>query len=239
MPVVVEIVDPGVRESVFDQLFDYLVRIDERFSTYKPESEISRINRGELSLAEASDEMRDIFALSEETKQLTKGYFDIRRADGTYDPSGIVKGWAIYNAALLLQDLGCDNFFVDVGGDIQTSGKNAEGDEWRIGIRSPFKREEIVKVVYPRGQGVATSGTYIRGEHIFDPYTGAAVETNLASLTVIGPNIYEADRFATAAFAMGPQGIVFIEELPGFEGYAIDMQGTAVLTSGFDTYAKA
>jgi thiamine biosynthesis lipoprotein len=53
---------------------------------------------------------------------------------------------------------------------------------------------------------------------------------------VIGPNIYEADRFATAAFAMESAGILFIEELEGFEGYMIDQHGLATYTSGFERY---
>ncbi len=60
---------------------------------------------------------------------------------------------------------------------------------------------------------------------------------DVKSLTVIGPDIYEADRFATAAFAMGRGGIDFIESLEGFEGYMIDASKTATFTSGFGRYA--
>jgi thiamine biosynthesis lipoprotein len=147
-----------------------------------------------------------------------------------------VKGWAINRVAELLRSLGHKNFYVEAGGDIQTSGKNAEDKEWSIGIRNPFNRDQIVKVIFPRGKGIATSGTAIRGKHIYDPHTKQPVETNLASLTVIGPNAYEADRFATAAFAMGENGINFIEDLDGFEGYAIDTKGIATMTSQFEKY---
>jgi thiamine biosynthesis lipoprotein len=61
----------------------------------------------------------------------------------------------------------------------------------------------------------------------------------IVSLTVIGPNIYEADRFATAAFAMGEKGILFIEDLAGFEGYMINHEGLATFTSGFKEYTYA
>ncbi len=145
-------------------------------------------------------------------KNLHHGYFDIKKPDGLYDPSGLVKGWAINNSARLLQSLDCHNFYVDVGGDIQTSGKNKSGEEWSVGIRDPFNREEIIKVIYPKGHGVATSGTYLRGQHIYNPLTKKAVESDIVSLTVIGPNIYEADRFATSVFAMGKDGINFIEK---------------------------
>lgn len=236
MPVTVEIADETARQDQFDRAFRYFEHVDTTFSTYKEGSEISRINRGEIGSSEYSDEMKEVFMLSDETKKETNGYFDIQKTEGTYDPSGLVKGWAIRNAADLLAALGCEHFYVDAGGDIQTSGKNSDGGEWSVGIRNPFDRGEVIKVVYPRGQGVATSGTYIRGEHIYDPHSGKAATSELAAITVIGPDIYEADRFATAAFAMGKRGIEFIERLPGFEGYAVFKDGTAVMTSGFENF---
>src|SRR5581483_1535686 len=126
---------------------------------------------------------------------------------------------------------------VDAGGDIQASGHNSHGQPWRVGICNPFDRNQIVKALQIDNQGVATSGTYIRGQHIYDPHS--SLESTVQSLTVVGPNIYEADRFATAAFAMGQAGIGFIEQLPGFEGYQIDSRGLATFTSGFDGLVAA
>ena len=85
---------------------------------------------------------------------------------------------------------------------------------------------------------MATSGTYVRGQHIYNPKNSDQPVTGIVSLTVIGPDIYEADRFATAAFAMGPAGIIFIEQLAGFEGYMIDPNGLATYTSGFERYVS-
>lgn len=93
-----------------------------------------------------------------------------------------------------------------------------------------------MKVLALTQQGIATSGTAARGQHIYDPYHRSRPLTDIASITVIGPNIYEADRFATAAFAMGRKGIQFIERLTGFEGYMIDADGCATFTSGFERY---
>ena len=234
MPITIEVVDSSVTQDDLDRVFAYFVSVDDRFSTYKDTSEISKINRGELSAAQYSEDMKTILALSEQTKKDTRGYFDIQH-DGMLDPSGIVKGWAIQNAANMLKAWGFRHFYVDAGGDIQVSG-HKNGNLWRIGIRNPFNRNENVKVLALTDRGVATSGTAIRGQHIYDPYNPNTMLLDVASITVIGPNIYEADRFATAAFAMGKKGIQFIEKLAGFEGYMIDAQARATFTSGFERY---
>ncbi len=85
-------------------------------------------------------------------------------------------------------------------------------------------------------RGIATSGTAIRGQHIYDPHRRDVSLVEIVSITIIGPDIYDADRFATAAFAMGRQGIQFIETLVGFEGYMIDASARATFTSGFERY---
>lgn len=235
MPVTVEVVDAWVTPADLEAVYGYFQYVDETFSTYKPTSEISRLNQGLLRLDQASPDMQHIFALAEETRLATDGYFNIHR-NGTCDPSGIVKGWAIDQAAEQLRQKGFQNFYVDAGGDMQTFGQNAEGEPWRVGIRNPFNPAEIVKVLSIQNCGVATSGTYVRGQHIYNPYQPEQALTEVVGLTVIGPNIYEADRFATAAFAMGLAGISFIEQLTDFEGYQIDANGYAAFTSGFGLY---
>lgn len=232
MPVTVEIADIGDHRWAIELAYAYFEYVDATFSTYKETSEISRINRKELSADKLSDDMKTVFWLSEETRKLSGGYFNIRRPDGSIDPSGLVKGWAIRNAVRLLENEGFQHFYIDAGGDIQTSGLNADGEPWRVGIRNPFETEQIVKIVPLSGKGMATSGTYIRGRHIWNPHQSDEIP-DIVSLTVVGPDIYEADRFATAAFAMGRSGINFIERLRDFEGYMIDEKGIATMTSGF------
>ena len=239
MPIEIEVVGANTAASAaLAAVFEYFVTVDERFRTYKKDSEISRINRGELSSAAASAEMREVFYLAEKTKKETNGYFDIRRPDGLWDPSGIVKGWAIRNASELIRRMGYENYFLNVGGDIASLGKNLEGKEWSVGIRNPFNTNEIIKVVYPRGKGIATSGSYIRGAHIYNPHSPAQELNEIVSITIIGPDVLEVDRFATAAFAMGRSGIAFIEQLPGFEGYAVDVSGIATMTSNFNAFCR-
>ncbi len=237
MPVTLEVIDAGVTAELFDAVYAYFQYVDDKFSTYKDESEISRLNRRELNLEQASQDMQTIFALAEQTRLETDGYFDILH-QGRYDPSGLVKGWAIRRAAELIRGRGFGNFYVEAGGDIQMFGKNAWGEDWRVGIRSPFNSEEIIKVLSLSERGVATSGTYVRGQHIYNPRQAGREITDILSLTVIGPDIYEADRFATAAFAMGSQGIYFIESLAGFEGYMIDINQRATFTTGFKRYVS-
>jgi len=231
MPVTVEIAEQCSGPDLV-RIFNFFRAVDQRFSTYKPDSEISRFNAGEISEQDFSPEMREIFMLAEETKRQTSGYFDMVNG-GKTDPSGIVKGWAILKAAELLAQAGFKNHYVEAGGDIQLAGKNKEGRPWKIGIRNPFNDQEIVKILELTDCGIATSGTYVRGQHIYNPKNGQPV-SEIASLTVIGPDIYEADRFATAAFAMGREGINFIEKLPGFAGYMIDNSGVATLTTNFE-----
>ena len=235
MPVTLEVADAAAAEDLFDAVYAYFDYVDRKFSTYKLDSEISLLNRHELALEEASEDMKTVFTLAEEMRRLTHGFFDIRRGD-TLDPSGLVKGWAIFNAAELVRQRGFKNYYVEAGGDFQVVGKNDLGQNWRIGIRSPYNSQEIVKVVEISDGGIATSGTYVRGAHIYNPNHGDKPVTDILSLTVIGPDIFTADCFATAAFAMGKQGIHFIEHLEGFEGYMIDNDRQATFTSGFSRY---
>jgi thiamine biosynthesis lipoprotein len=235
MPITIEVV--GARSNgVHDVAFASFEAVDRRFSPYRADSELSRMNAGAISRQEISDDMRAVLELTEQTRRDTDGYFDARRPDGTIDPSGIVKGWAILKVARLIAEHGATDFFVDAGGDIQAAGRNANGKPWSVGIRSPFDPSAVVKVIYPNGAGVATSGTYVRGQHIYDPHAPGRSIDDVVSLTVIGPDVLAADRFATAAFAMGKAGIGFIERLPGFEGYMIGADGRATMTGGFQAY---
>jgi thiamine biosynthesis lipoprotein len=234
MPVTVNVVDKNVTDEDINEVFSYFHYIDGKFSTYKKNSEISQINSGKLKKFQYSSEMKKILFLSEKTKKETNGYFDIH-INGILDPSGIVKGYAIFEAAKALKDRGFKNFYVEIAGDIQVYGKNEKNELWKVGIQNPFNLDEIIKAVKLKDKGIATSGTYIRGKHIFNPKEKKAAK-QVTSISVIGPNVYEADRFATAAFAMGEKGIEFIEKLKGFEGYMIQNDHKAVYTSEFKNY---
>jgi thiamine biosynthesis lipoprotein len=237
MPVTVCISEEAATDADVATVVTCFEAINQRFSPYLETSEVCRFNNGTLDLDELSDEFSLIVELCEQTKRETDGYFDAIR-DGQFDPSGLVKGWAIEQASNVLLDRGFENFVVDVGGDIRAFGVNRDRRPWQVGIRNPFRRDEVVKVLAISNRGVATSGTAIRGSHIYNPHQTYSLKTDLVSLTVVAPTVYDADRIATAAFAMGDQGLAFIAAQPGLDGYAIGSDGIASYTQGFGRYVQ-
>ncbi len=239
MPVTVEILGQpdSLAAAMTEKVFDYFAYVDQTFSTYKKISEIEKINDGLLPENAWSEDMREIFALAQKTKEETNGYFDIVNNEGRLDPSGIVKGWAIWNASKLLTDAGAKNFYIEAGGDIQVAGLGPSGGGWKVGIKNPFNTKEIIKAVFLKhNEGIATSGNYERGAHIYNPKNRQATVADVASITVVGPNVYEADRFATAAFAMQEEGIGFIQKRQGLAAYMVDKNKMATMTNNFHQY---
>lgn len=233
MPITIEII--GKSRSISNdikQAFDYFREVDERFSTYKSTSEITKVNQG-LSRADWSKDMIEVMDLSEETKELTNGYFDINNNE-IIDPSGLVKGWSIRKASHILK-ANHSNYYIEAGGDIEAHGLNEDRQPWQVGIRNPFQTSEIVKVVQITNRGMATSGNYIRGGHVYNPLTKKTID-NPVSLTVIASDVYEADRYATAAYAMGLDGINYIEHNSSLAGYMIDKEGIATMTTNFKEF---
>jgi len=234
MPVTINVIDKKVTDEDINEVFAYFHYIDSKFSTYKKNSEISQINRREIREKDFSLDMKKIIALCEQTKKETNGFFDINN-NGFLDPSGIVKGYAINQGANILKNKGYKNIYVEIAGDIQVYGKDQNGQSWKIGIQNPFHLNEIVKVVNLSNKGIATSGTYLRGNHIYNPKSKIKNE-DFVSVSIIGPNVYEADRFATAIFAMGEKGPKFMTTLNGFEAFFIRKDKQAIYTQGFEMY---
>jgi FAD:protein FMN transferase len=236
MPITVDVRDANASADVLDEVYADFVRIDRLFSLFLPESEISRIGDGRLVVERADPLVREVLALCRAFESDTDGYFSAQYG-GKLDPSGVVKGWAIARAAATLDARGYRDYFIDAGGDVRTRGHSAPGAPWRVGIRHPVERDKVARVILATDLAVATSGTYEKGTHIYDPHTGAPA-TDLLSMTVIGPSILEADVYATAAFAMGLPGLEFIERRAEYEAYAIDMQMRGHWTTGFDDYCE-
>jgi len=126
MPITVEIVDANAAENGINKIFEYFKYVDEKFSPFKKTSEITKINNGKIKEENYSPDMKAVFSLAEKTKRETNGYFDIIDNNGKYNPSGLVKGWAIYNAAELLKKMGFENFYVEAGATYRCKEKTAK-----------------------------------------------------------------------------------------------------------------
>jgi FAD:protein FMN transferase len=236
MPVTVHVVDDAATGDALDQVFGDFALLDRTFSPFLDGSEVSRINRAELRPEDAGPLVKQAIDLCRLYERATDGYFSPWIA-GRFDPSGLVKGWAIDRACSILDRYGYRDFFVDAGGDVQTHGRNPAGGPWRVGVRHPIERDKVACVVLASGLAVATSGTYEKGEHILDPHTGKPASA-LLSFTVVGPDILQADVYATACFAMGVSGLGFVRRTTGYEAYAIDNQLRASYTAGFEVLCE-
>ena len=227
----VDVRDDGFEAVHLEPVFDWFRAVDERFSPYKPDSEVSRLIRGEIDEAHVSRDLADVLGMSEAIRRLTSGYFDVRRhrADGRPDPTGMVKGWSVERGAAMLDEAGASSFTINAGGDVVARGEPEPGQPWRVGIRHPRVADKVAAVLGVRDLAVATSGAYERGEHIVDPHTGMAPD-GLLSLTVVGPSLAYADAFATAGFAMGRDGIAWVVGQPGYGAYAITTDDRAIWT---------
>jgi thiamine biosynthesis lipoprotein len=225
--------DEQADPAVVHEVFDWLRFVDATFSTYKADSEVSRLNRGELALADAHPDVREVLARCEELRTETGGYFDAHHsAPELLDPSGLVKGWSVDRAAQILDDAGLRNYSVNAGGDLRLRGRAIPDACWRVGIQHPLQRDRIAKVVAASDLAVATSGAYARGDHVVDPHTGSP-PTGVLSVTITGPELATADAYATAAFAMGERGPEWTARLRGYEAMTIMADETVLLTAGF------
>lgn len=212
-PVSVNVPDGGGHGAAIADVFEWLHEVDARFSPFKPDSEVSRLGRGED--VEPSPDLAHVLAVSEWYREATGGAFAVRRA-GALDPCAVVKGWAVQRAADLLRAAGVPRFVLNAGGDVAT-----EGGPWRVGVRHPDHPDRFCAVLEVDGLAVATSARYERGDHIVDARTGEPV-TALLSLTVVARSLEVADATATAAFALGREGVAWAAARPGCEVHAVD-----------------
>jgi FAD:protein FMN transferase len=221
---------PGVDRNDFDRVLEWLHWADETFSTYRADSEISRLGRHELTLDECSSDVAQILERSTELEAATRGYFSAW-AGGSLDPSGLVKGWAIQRASEMLIDAGSLNHCINGGGDVQCIGGPDPGTAWRIGIAHPLRPDTLVGVAQGHHLAVATSGSSERGAHVINPHTRTSPEA-IASATLIGLDLATTDAYATAAFAMGAAAPEWIGTLEGYHGLIVFADGTEWSSSG-------
>ncbi len=239
----------AVHAAVLDDVFDWFERVDDVFSTWRDDTEIMRIGRGELDVDDASKEARVVLELCEEMRVETDGAFDISVAttvaapmkpgQASLDPSGFVKGWALEQAAAMLTTAGIRAFSLAAGGDVLVRGRPDAPDTamgWRVGIQHPWERNRVGAVLSVVDAAVATSGRYERGDHIIDPRTGRAA-VDLVAATVVGPDLGIADAYATAVMVRGADdGLRWLAKRDGYEGLAITATYDVVSTPSFERY---
>jgi thiamine biosynthesis lipoprotein len=219
----IDVRDRDVPPQVLADAIGVLQDLEARFSTYRDDSEISRIGRGVLALTDAHRDVREVLDACAVLRAESGGAFDAWR-DGRLDPSGYVKGWAAERAAQVLRAGGARRFALNLGGDVICAGGRGVGVPWRVGIRHPDDAHRMALVLGVTAGAVATSGLYERGDHVAHAGTGETPRT-WASVTVLAADLATADAVATAALAMGPNGPAWAAARPTCAVAAIDRIG--------------
>lgn len=213
----------------------WLHEVDARFSTYRPDSEVSRLRRGDLRPAECHPDVRRVLEIGRWAEVDSGGAFTLTPT-GALDPSGVVKGWAVEHAASLLVAAGSRSHLINGGGDVQTHGTGPDGSPWRVAITHPFIPRRVLAVVQGAGIAVATSGTAERGAHVTDGRTGESA-TALRSVTVVGyAGLTEVDIAATTALALGPGALAWLSERPHLAALTVDRDGAVRRTENWSEY---
>ncbi|MFG2546278.1 FAD:protein FMN transferase [Streptomyces sp. NPDC048594] len=227
--------EPTAVRAALDEAVAGLHRADEVFSTYRDDSQLSRLARDEVTVDACAPEVAEVLELAAEAERVSDGWFSTRYR-GRLDPTGIVKGWAVERAARRIAAAGATGVSLNGGGDVQLLGSPGARRPWRVGVSDPLRPGGLAAVVSAAGAAelaVATSGSAERGAHVVDPRTGRSAVTDLLSVTVVAPTLTWADCWATAAFAMGSrEGLGWLESLPGVEGLLITAGDEVRCTGG-------
>ncbi len=219
-------------EAAIFEAFSLLKEYEKKMNFHSPDSELSKINKlaGKNPVKVSGDTIA-IIQKAINYSMISEGAFDVTATSlhqrGGYgnividpkqrtvyfkDPEtridfgGIFVGFCLDRIAERFKQAGIDNFLVDIGGDIIAQGKNAQGKFWRVGIRNPFNRNELIENISLRNEAVTTSGNYLR-QHIIDFERDRLLNDDILSVTVISQKCIEADALATAFFVMGQEAV--------------------------------
>ncbi len=219
---------PARAGDAVDRALARLRRADRVFSPFRADSDISRMARGELTAGDAASEVREMADLCLRARSRTGGRFDAWRT-GAFDPTGLVKGWAVEQAARhdlapLLEDPLTAAVGISAGGDMQLLTAPGADWVWGVGIADPFHRGSLISTLTLREGAVATSGPAERGRHITDPRTGEHV-TGVASATVVADRLATADLWATVAVVAGPDDLSWIRDAGTISGLLVAEDG--------------
>jgi thiamine biosynthesis lipoprotein len=224
---IVDTGDTGDHRMMLNDAFGELRNADATFSPFRPDSELSRLNRGELTRETVGDDFRSVLETAERFSTVSGGTFTLHDSNGALDLNGIVKGWAAQKAGELLVSRGLRHFCINAGGDVVAAGHPEPGRPWMVGVRSPESAETMLAVFALSDRSIATSGAYERGSHIVDGRTGR-VASGLASVSVIAADLTTADVLATTVFAMGEDGIGWATERYDCGVLAVTDSGTLI-----------
>ncbi|NEK95353.1 FAD:protein FMN transferase [Modestobacter muralis] len=224
-----------IGQAAWAQVMDSLRQADRVFSTYRADSVVSRLRRGEVGLEDCPPEVAEVLGLAAAAEQQSHGAFSVwlPGPDGQVrlDPSGVVKGWAAERAAQPLRDLTGTDFCLSAGGDVTCATTDPGARPWRIGIEDPADPSRVLAVVPVHTGAVATSGTAHRGAHLLDARTGLP-PAGVASVTVVAGSLTWADIDATAAYAHGPEAARWLDTRPGQSGLVVWTDGSTTTVAG-------
>lgn len=230
LAVAVDIRDPGLGLAVLDG-FDWLRDVDRRFSPFRMDSELNRYDQ--CRVAEPGRDLRDLLHLAEHYELRSGGAFRARPTGHRLDLCGVVTGWAVQRFAEWLRAAGAENFRIDAGADVVTAGLPEPGRRWRVGLRHPTRADRMCAVLAVTDRAIATSASYSPGAPIVDGRTGRPA-SGLLSLTVVAADLAVADATATAAFAMGRDGVAWADAQPGCLVFAVTEDGRVQRSTGLD-----
>lgn len=216
----------GLAAAVADLHF-----VDRQFSTWRHDSPLSRLRRGDAGLAEMPSELHAVLDACRTARDRSGGWFDPWTLPGGVDPTGYVKGWAAQRALARFVTPWMLGAIVNAAGDVATHGRPSLGLPFRVGVTDPGSPDRLASVVESPG-AVATSGSYERGNHFIDPFTGESV-SRAASATVCGEDLGLCDALATGLCVGGATALSNLEDLDGYEALVIGFDRTWTWTTSF------
>ena len=234
--------ETGPTDFALQEACSILHEADRIFSTYKPDSSISKLAAGKTSVSQCPAVVSEIWDACEEWQKVTDGWFSAFAPDNIFDPSGLVKTWAAKRAADSLIAAGVTDFTLNAGGDVYISDAASTDFDWRIGLSKPVSiasdKAGALTVIDLRGtefRAAATSGSAERGNHIWNPKApGRAMATELLQVTVVARDLVDADVWATAAFAEGVTSLARLDAMAHLEAICVLADGQVAATRGFE-----
>ena len=232
------IINSDALEAAINKVNEFCRGVDEDFSTYIESSWVTRLRQGKVAIEESPEIVRAVWDLCAQAKYLSDDAFDPWAVEGGFDPSGLVKGWAADICADMLEEAGAQHVQVNAAGDLALRGgyfdsESGEVKPWKIGVVNPDNKTEVLQVFEIIDGAIATSGTYERGAHITDPYTGM-IAIGAKSATVVGPAGWLCDALATGLMVAGQDAAKWFgqSELSEYKVWVIDRHENSAWSLG-------